>query len=237
MANLTREKKHDLQNKNNSINKNSSNSYGMWRENIARSIAKSRKVRGGNYVQIATVDSENKPRNRTVVFRGFVNDLKRGREALKMITDARSQKVKNIVNHTSHCEMVWWFSKTLEQYRVFGNLCLIDEDEEDDNLQIARKQQWGNLSDSAREQFFWATPGLKYSAEEEASVMVPTGGRDVETNKVLPPPSNFLLLLLYPTEVKYLNLRDNYSQFDQLKETKTRGEKTNEVWENIRVNP
>ena len=185
-----------------------------WKENLTRSIAKSRKVRGGNYVQIATVDADNKPRNRTVVFRGFVSDSKNGSEALKMITDARSEKAQYIVDHKSFCEMVWWFSKTSEQYRIFGKLKLVKENDEDEHLLQARKQQWGNLSDAAREQFFWSQPGKEYSSEETASV--PKGGRDGETNKVLPAPPNFLLLLLYPREVKYLNLRSNYSQFDKL---------------------
>ena len=43
-----------------------------WRERIDASIARSRKVRGGNYVQIATVDEAGLPRCRTVVFRGWV---------------------------------------------------------------------------------------------------------------------------------------------------------------------
>ena len=186
-----------------------------WRENITRSIAKSRKVRGSNYVQIATVDSDNKPRNRTVVFRGFISDSKTGHEAFKMITDARSHKVKNIVDHTSWCEMVWWFSKTSEQYRILGKLKLVRESDRDEQLLQARKQQWGNLSDAAREQFFWEQPGDTYSGEETEK-NVPKGGRNIETNRVLPPPDNFLLLLLYPTEVKYLNLRSNFSQLDKL---------------------
>ena len=42
-----------------------------WKQNLVNSIARSRKVRGGNYVQMATVDAENRPHNRTVVFRGI----------------------------------------------------------------------------------------------------------------------------------------------------------------------
>lgn len=41
----------------------------VWRERIEVSIAKSRKIRGGNYVQLATVDEDGHPRCRTVVFR------------------------------------------------------------------------------------------------------------------------------------------------------------------------
>ena len=38
--------------------------------------------------------------------------------------------------------------------------------------------------------------------------MIPTGGRG-EDGKVLPPPSTFLLLLLWPDYVDYLRLTDN----------------------------
>lgn len=42
-----------------------------WRERIGASIAASRQIRGGNYVQLATCESGGAPRVRTVVFRGF----------------------------------------------------------------------------------------------------------------------------------------------------------------------
>lgn len=70
-----------------------------WRERIDASIARSRKVRGGNYVQIATVDEAGLPRCRTVVFRGWQG------EAMKMITDARSEKAAHIAAQPA-CEMV-----------------------------------------------------------------------------------------------------------------------------------
>lgn len=61
-------------------------------------------VKGGNFVQIATVDALNRPRVRTVVFRGFL-DQKRitskpkrrarpERSALMLATDMRSDKVE-----------------------------------------------------------------------------------------------------------------------------------------------
>ena len=39
-----------------------------WRERITDSIARSRKIRGGNYVQLATVDSDNTPRCRCLLY-------------------------------------------------------------------------------------------------------------------------------------------------------------------------
>lgn len=181
-----------------------------WRTLIDTSIARSRKVRGGNYVQIATV-AEGKPRCRTVVFRGFL-ELE-GRESLRMITDARSEKAKQIAA-SPWCEMVYWFGKSSEQYRIQGTLQLIGEEEQNSELLSARKQQWGNLTDSGREQFFWNDPGLPF----EGDPSTPAGGRG-EDNRVLPPPPSFLLMLLWPTEVKFLRLTDNYAQQDIIDET------------------
>ena len=90
-----------------------------WRERITDSIARSRKIRGGNYVQLATVDANNAPRCRTVVFRGFAPD---GR--LKIITDQRSAKVQE----SRRVEVCWWFSQSSEQYRVAGDITYIGGD-------------------------------------------------------------------------------------------------------------
>ncbi|KAL3816668.1 hypothetical protein ACHAXA_003858 [Cyclostephanos tholiformis] len=47
------------------------------------------------------------------------------------------------------------------------------------------------------------------------TTMPPRGGRDVESGRVLPPPDNFLLMLLYPFRVDYLRLTDNYHRVDE----------------------
>ena len=90
-----------------------------------------------------------------------------------------------------------------------------------------RRQIWGNLSDAAREQFHWDDPGLPFilSSEDVRSTMPPprpSGGRDVD-GRVLPPPDNFLLMLLYPFRVDYLRLTDNYCQVDEWDATGGRG--------------
>jgi PPOX class probable FMN-dependent enzyme len=189
-----------------------------WREKISASIARSRKVRGGNFVQIATVDPETlEPRCRTVVFRGFLKQDGKETDIMKMITDQRSKKYSEVTagsvegKDQATCEMVWWFGKTSEQYRIRGHLKFFGNDETDAKLLIARKEQWGNMSDSAREQFYWKNPGLPFDSQAE----VPEGGRD-EEGKVLSPPDNFLLMLLYPTKCDYLRLGDNFRQIDNV---------------------
>eukprot|EP00613_Pedinella_sp_CCMP2098_P005232 CAMPEP_0171610698 /NCGR_PEP_ID=MMETSP0990-20121206/10201_1 /TAXON_ID=483369 /ORGANISM="non described non described, Strain CCMP2098" /LENGTH=233 /DNA_ID=CAMNT_0012174151 /DNA_START=101 /DNA_END=802 /DNA_ORIENTATION=+ len=201
-----------------------------WSDRILDSIAKSRKVRGGNYVQIATVDSHGHPRCRTVVFRGFEAVAERGgREAMRMITDARSEKMVHVSTVAPHCELVWWFSKTSEQFRVAGELEMVGADCASAELLACRKQQWGNLSDNAREQFFWgAPPGLNHCSDV-AFPDPPPGGRS-EDGKVVPPPDTFVVMLLWPRSVKYLRLTDNFSQKDDFDETEG-------SWAASRVNP
>lgn len=193
-----------------------------WIDLMGVSIAKSRKIRGSNYVQISTVTKDGEPRCRTVVFRGFLNSSNFPEEhsmspqngghfqdkpcIMKMCTDLRSNKVAENA-HQPISEMVWWFPKSSEQYRVRGNMLLVGDDLDDRSLQISRKELWGNLSDSARDSFL---------DDEE---IPPVGGRD-EDGKVVPVPSTFLLMLLNPTHVDYLRLTGaQYRQIDQRDDT------------------
>jgi PPOX class probable FMN-dependent enzyme len=209
-----------------------SSSIDIWRKRIETSIARSRKIKGGNYVQIATVDENGHPRCRTVVFRGFVafphgiEGMQASSDALKMITDGRSEKVEQ-VSLRSSCELVWWFSQSSEQYRITGDLYLVSASETNADLLAQRKQQWGNLSDPAREQFYWSRPGVGFDGTPE----VPKGGRDAE-GKVLPPPETFLLVLLLPKQVKYLRLSDNLALVDEVS-----NEAGATKWSVQRVNP
>ena len=209
-----------------------------WRTWMEISSAKTRKIRGSNYVQLATVDEQGRPRCRTVVFRGFVKlpedhplDNRCDGESclMRMITDRRSRKVEQVTkNNSESAELVWWFPKTTEQYRVTGRLIFVGSGEfeydRDKSLSAARKEMWGNLSDSAREQFFDdRNPGETFTGDP---VNIPPGGRD-GNGTVLPPPDNFLLMILSPTEVDYLRLQNMYRQSD-----KKEGE-----WKSFRLNP
>jgi hypothetical protein len=204
-----------------------------WRSLLEVSIAKSRKIRGSNYVQIATVE-EGEPRCRTIVFRGFLkvpedhkiyNVVDDQTCLMKMCTHLKSKKVAQNSDQPI-AEMVWWFPKTSEQYRIRGPLLLIGKDSEDRNLEIARKELWGNLTDPSRESFFGeVVPG---DAFEKQFSSVPPGGRD-EDGKILPPPENFLLMLLDPKDVDYLHLTG-----DQNRQIDSRGPSG---WTMQRVNP
>jgi len=221
-------------------------------------MAKTRKIRGSNYVQLATVDANGEPRCRTVVFRGFLNHSNHHNNntstpslynvcdgkpcIMKMCTDSRSQKVQETAQQPM-AELVWWFPKTSEQYRIRGQVIMVDSNggdggspEDQKTLQIARKEMWGNLSDPARESFLDTTvvpgePTKTASTTMPTSSDIPKGGRDDDGNVVQPPPDNFLLLLLNPKYVDYLCLTgDQYRQID------TRDDHTQE-WSQQSVNP
>ena len=218
-------------------NDEENSSSSSWRSFLEVSIAKSRKIRGSNYVQISTVE-DGEPRCRTVVFRGFqkvpdghnlTNDCDDKPCLMKMCTDKRSKKVVQ-TSQQKIAEIVWWFPKSSEQYRIRGPLILVGNEEatEDRALEIARKELWGNISDPARESFLsQVTPGESYEKEDTSTI--PTGGRD-DDGKILPPPDNFLVMLLDPADVDYLRLTgDQYRQIDTLDDSSG--------WLSKRVNP
>ena len=217
-----------------------------WRTLLEISNARSRKIRGSNYVQLATVDSDTMtPRCRCVVLRGF-QDMPTDHPLalfaadddgssslsciLRMCTDNRSQKVEQAVQEPT-AEMVWWFPKTSEQYRIRGEIIFVGGQgkfkyDADEHLKMARKQLWGNMSDAARESFLKdPVPGQAYAPTQHA---VPIGGRD-EEGKVVPPPDHFLLMLLKPSHVDYLRLTNQYRQVDVWT--------NNKIWSSTRVNP
>lgn len=138
------------------------------------------------------------------------------------------------------------FPKSSEQYRIRGRLQFIGSDgpiisynqhpESNANKNAyfiaERKQQWGNLSDMAREQFYWDNPGIPYSTNGGNESTIPVGGRDADGNVIQPPPETFLLMLLYPTNVDYLRLGDNYRQLDEWDESDDKCH-----WSSLRTNP
>jgi pyridoxamine 5'-phosphate oxidase len=168
-----------------------------WRSPIARALHRNRALPYARYLQLATVRSNGRPANRTIVFRGFLENSNQ----LKFITDARSEKATQIQllanQHSAWGEACWYFPKTREQFRLSGSLILVDETTADPILQSARQLAWQELSDAARTQFTWAHPG-----EPRNQNSFPSVPPSPQT-----PLSHFCLLLLSPVEVDHLELR------------------------------
>ena len=98
-----------------------------WRSLLSTAIHHNRSKTYSHYFQLATVTPEGYPRNRTLVFRGFVEDAS---SSLKMITDLRSGKIQDIEKQAMG-EICWYFTKTREQFRIQGNLRLVTAQEKD----------------------------------------------------------------------------------------------------------
>ncbi|MEA5581764.1 Npun_F5749 family FMN-dependent PPOX-type flavoprotein [Nodularia harveyana UHCC-0300] len=169
-------------------------SIAPWRSAIAHALHRNRSLVYARYLQLATVGENNRPANRTVVFRGFLEDSNQ----LKFITDARSHKVDQIKKQP-WAEICWYFPKTREQFRISGCLTLIGDDDSESSIQPARIKTWQELSDAARLQFAWPDPG-------KPRVNEPAAFEPSPPNPIQPVP-NFCLLLLEPVEIDHLELR------------------------------
>jgi pyridoxamine 5'-phosphate oxidase len=164
-----------------------------WRSPLAQALHRNRSLPYARYLQLATVRSDGRPANRTVVFRGFLGDSNQ----LKFITDTRSQKPEQIALQPWG-EVCWYFPKTREQFRLLGQLRLITAAQADPGLLKSRQLLWQDLSDAARSQFAWADPGAPRADAETFAVAPPDP---------LTPLPNFSLLLLDPDQVDHLKLR------------------------------
>ena len=164
-----------------------------WRLPLAHALHRNRSLAHCRYLQLATVQADGRPANRTVVFRGFLEKT----DQLKFAIDARSQKVEQ-VNHYSWGEACWYFTKTREQFRISGTLVVVQANHPDAALKQARQATWNELSDNARLQFAWPHPGD--SRADAAAFLPPAPDPEIAL-------CNFSLLLLKPVQVDHLKLR------------------------------
>jgi pyridoxamine 5'-phosphate oxidase len=169
-------------------------SLAPWRGAIAHALHRNRSLVYARYLQLATLQANGRPANRTLVFRGFLEDTNQ----LKFITDNRSAKADQI-QQQPWAEICWYFPNTREQFRITGCLTLVSGDDFDRELQPARIAMWQELSDAARLQFAWPHPGKLRVENPEA--FAPPAPDPVE------PMPNFCLLLLDPVQVDRLELR------------------------------
>lgn len=169
-------------------------SLAPWRSPLTHALHRNRSLPYARYLQLATVGLDGRPKNRTVVFRGFLEPTNQ----LQIVTDTRSQKVPEI-NRQSWGEICWYFPKTREQFRLNGKLILVSDQTTESRLLQARSLVWQKLSDSARKQFAWPIP--KHPRVEDPEAFEPP------LPNLDQPLANFCLLLLDPLEVDHLELR------------------------------
>ncbi|WP_366524997.1 Npun_F5749 family FMN-dependent PPOX-type flavoprotein [Acaryochloris sp. IP29b_bin.137] len=165
-----------------------------WRSDLSRALHRNRSLVYARYAQLATVQANHRPANRTVVFRGFLEDS----NTLKFVTDRRSNKVEQIAENPWGA-LCWYFPKTREQFRISGELAVITALEKDAALLRLRETAWLALSEGARTQFAWPDPGQPKNRSEVASQEPTDFSISLET---------FCLLLLAPQTVDHLELRE-----------------------------
>lgn len=188
-----------------------------WRSLLASAIHRNRSKPYSRYFQLATVSPAGLPSNRTVVFRGFLND---DQNQIKIITDRRSEKIQDIA-HQAQAEICWYFTKTREQFRILGRLNLVMAGETDPELEQARRVTWHNLSDSARSQFAWPHPAQPAASPSAFEIEPPNPDLPLD---------EFCLLLLTPHKVDLLQLKGNPQQ-------RFLYTQTNSAWQVRSVNP
>jgi pyridoxamine 5'-phosphate oxidase len=138
--------------------------YPVWRQRLARSLHVNRSQVQSKYYQVASVCSNGAPKNRTMVFRGFLQDT----QSLLSVTDVRSEKIEEWQgDNKSRFEICWYFSDSREQYRLAGEVALISNslDSSYGELVLGKqtqksilKQQWSNLSTNAKQPFYSSSP-------------------------------------------------------------------------------
>lgn len=192
-------------------------SLAAWRSPLVGALHRNRSQPHSRYFQLATLGVDGLPANRTVVFRGFFNNT----DQLIIITDSRSEKTTHIACQP-WAEACWYFTKTREQFRISGQLAIIDDTHNNIVGLKARQDNWQRLSRKAQAQFYWPNPGA-----------IRTDNSSFETPQLDPifPPTCFCLLLLNPVRVDHLELKGSPQTRHQYHI------QSNHQWCKVEVNP
>lgn len=208
----------------------------IWRQRLERSLHVNKNEVESRFFQVASVSKAGHPKNRTMVFRGFHS----GRNCLLSVTDTRSEKMNDWLTDKSKFEICWYFVGSREQYRIAGEVHIlsvsIPKNQASDSLgdtskEVLLREQWSNLSLSAREQFYWPKPKAPYDdtialtdddmkvkaqasptiseSQSKSSVHNKTAEKQLEMN------DNFCVVIFIPFSVDYLNLKPKPQSLSQ----------------------
>jgi PPOX class probable FMN-dependent enzyme len=167
----------------------------IWVPALVLALYQNRHAPYSRFVQLATVRPDGRPANRTVVFRGFLDETSQ----LTFVTDARSAKVAEL-GQSRWAEVCWYFPVTHEQFRIGGPTTLVGAGGHDPPLLDARRACWRELPEAVRLSFTWPAPG------ERRAPRVPFPTQHPDPTEPLP---HFCLLILDPNEVDQLELNGN----------------------------
>ena len=123
-----------------------------WLSHISSAQSKESKFDSSRYIQLATIGVDNKPRVRTVVFRGWSKTYE-----MQIYTDKRSQKYTEL-DLNNNVEICWLFSRSKCQFRFRGSSRI---DLGKDNL-----SHWEQLSSESQLMWSWPSPGDDYVVDQ-----------------------------------------------------------------------
>lgn len=170
----------------------SSNTLPPWRSELQRALKRNRADSHSRYFQLASVAANGRPRNRTVVFRGFACSS----HDLLVISDDRAAKHTELLTNPA-VAIAWYFPRSREQFRLVGNARVLTQD---NDTACCRQQLWSALSDPAKAQFFWPQPGMPVSSIVGDPPLNDVGASTSE------PPANFTVIAVSPESVDHLQL-------------------------------
>jgi len=158
------------------------NNIPIWRQELTSAQKKEGKSSFNRWIQLATVDANNEPRLRTVVFRGWHTN-----SSMIIYTDKRSEKIEHIQSNCK-AEILWLFFKSKSQFRFKGSLIELKEN----------TNYWNKLSEESKSTWFWQHPGKRINAEFKFKQIASS---DLNTK-----PENFIVLKLEICSVEMLKL-------------------------------
>ncbi len=157
------------------------NNLPSWRQDLKSSRNKEGKSPSNRWVQLATISERNKPRLRTVVFRGWNKD-----SSMIIFTDRRSEKIEHLKSNPN-AEILWFFFKTNSQFRFKGKIIELTDN----------KDYWDTLSEKSKSTWFWGSPGKKINPNLQSAY---------KTLPNLPKSENFVVLNFEIDSVDLLKL-------------------------------
>ncbi len=157
-----------------------------WQEKLTTSLRKNEREPGARFFQLATVDADGVPHNRTVVLRNFDAEA----SLIEFVTDNRSEKCVHL-NHNAPAAVCWYFVTTREQYRLQCRTKIISSI--DDSTKVI--EQWKELSEETQTQFYNAAPGKPVSQQV----------KPLKSNLQYPP-EHFVVVQLFVEQADYLNV-------------------------------
>lgn len=167
-----------------------------WKQLLLNALESNAHLKHSSFMQLATLGTNGTPSNRTVVFRGFQDNT----DNIQINTHARTPKIEEL-KLCSSAEICWYFTDSWEQFRINGDVDIIDGLNPDPLKLQQREKSWFASSLRSRLQYLWPNPGLPCLNEQALP--------EISLDPSIGPVDAFCLLILEPNQVDYLNLKSN----------------------------